>query len=287
MSVFDLKPLSAKTISELKLKTDQLWEIKIDENIYGPFETLQLKHYSKENRSIMLRAYVSLMSVDSWRPFLEVREFFDDVKSDGPFWTLCQGQKSSPLSKAEVAKRIELGTITRHDEISEDEGRHWHRIANHPEFEAHFTTGSSLPEVPNESSFTRSKQKVLEQLENKGQLIDNIASLTHVSMVTKEKTKTVNIDNIKLPVEKSSSSGSFWENHKSHFLWASPVVLVFVYFTFLKSPSTSNDVAELREPEEQKSFTQTKRARKDSWSRSPASNDQGDDYDRSGVTQLP
>lgn len=118
MSVFDLKPLTAKTIEDLKLKSHHLWEIKIDENIYGPFDTLQLKHYSKENRKIMSRAFVSLMSVDDWRPFYDVREFLHETQYSGPYWMLSNGRKSSPLSKEEIAKRIELGTITRHDEIA-------------------------------------------------------------------------------------------------------------------------------------------------------------------------
>jgi hypothetical protein len=288
MSVFDLKPLTAKTIEELKLRPEQLWEIKIDENIYGPFETLQLKHYSKENRSTMLKALVSPMSVDDWRPFFEVRDFLHETKTHGPYWILTHGQKSSPLPKEEVAKRIELGTITRHDEISEDEGRHWHRISNHPEFEPHFTTGTSLPQSPQEASFNRAKIHVLEKLEAKVHNSDHgesIASLAHVSLVTKEKTKTLNIEN--LPLERGDSQSSFWENHKPHFFVALSVAAIALYFVWSPSQTTAPEIADATSGEEVKEKSPVKRSKKDSWSRSPANYDSGNNYDRSGVTQQP
>jgi hypothetical protein len=286
MSVFDLKPLSAKTIDDLKIGPDQLWEIKIDENIYGPFETLQLKHYSQENRSVMARAYVSNMSVDNWRSFFEVRDFHADSQYSGPYWMLAQGQKSSPLSKSEIAKRIELGTITRHDEISEDDGRHWHRISSHQEFENYFTTASTLPETPQESSFQKAKIRVLEQLEAKKEHVDekeSLAGLTHASLVSKEKTKTVKIEDIKLSPEKSQ--GSFWEHHRVQILWATPVLAMIVYFMYLK-PAPVAEVAEVSESVEKTQKPSPKRSKKDSWSRTPANYEESS-YDRSGVTQQP
>jgi hypothetical protein len=286
MSVFDLKPLSSKTIDDLKIKNDQLWEIKIDDNFYGPFETQQLKHYSKENRALMNRAFVSPMSIDSWRAFFEVREFLHDSKSNGPYWLLSHGRKSSPLSKEEVAKRIELGTVTRHDEVSEDDGRHWHRISSHPEFEIQFTTATILPETPQESSFQKAKIRVLEQLEAKRESLDekeNLAGFTHASLVTKEKTRTVNVENIKLPIAESSAS-SFWENHKAHFFYATPVILFALYFSFSpKAPVT--ETPQIVEAEAPGKKFQPKRSKKDNWSRSPANDDSDDEYNRSSVTQ--
>lgn len=289
MSVFDLKPLSAKTIDDLKISPDQLWEIKIDENIYGPFETLQLKHYSKENRAIMLRALVSHMSVDNWRPFMDVREFHHDSNYSGPYWMLSHGQKSSPLSKQEIAKRIELGTITRHDEISEDDGRHWHRISSHQEFEAHFTTGTALPQTPQDASFQRAKIKVLEQLEARKVQPDekeSLAGFTHASLVTKEKTRTtkVKIEDIQLNREESHQE-SFWEGLKGHLLWATPVLAAMAYFVFVK-PAPEAVVAEVEETTEKVKKVSPRRAMKDSWSRTPASYE-GSSYERSSVTQQP
>ncbi len=292
MSVFDLKPLSQKTIDELKLNTDHLWEIKIDDNIYGPFETLSLKHYSKENKQIMGRAFVSPMSVDNWRPFFEQREFLrEDTDYQGPFWILMQGRKSSPLPKAEIAKRIELGTITRHDEISEDDGRHWQRISSHTEFEAHFTLGTALPVTPQESSFQKAKLKVLENLEAKSHFPDekdNMASLTHVSLVTKEKTNTVKIEDIKIVVPKEETSGkSFFEHVKTHAMWAVPCLCLALYFT-LSPKKTEGETAQITAESTQGSQNPGgRRSKKDSWNRTPASDEYGNSYDRSGVTQTP
>lgn len=288
MSVFDLKPLTAKTIEDLKLKSHHLWEIKIDENIYGPFDTLQLKHYSKENRKIMSRALVSLMSVDDWRPFFEVREFLHETQYSGPYWMLSHGRKSSPLSKEEIAKRIELGTITRHDEISEDDGRHWHRVSSHPEFEAQFTTGTALPLTPQEASFQRARQHVLDKLDAKKDTPDekeNIASLTHISLVTKDKTKTIKAENIKLPPQESDRV-SFWEAYRVPIALAMPVLAIAIYFVF--SPRREADLtAETSESELTTSKTPKNRSKKDNWSRSPANYENDSDYDRSSVTQTP
>ncbi len=291
MSVFDLKPLSQASIDKLKINTDDLWEIKIDENIYGPFETLSLKHYSKENKVIMGRALVSPMSVDNWRPFFEQREFHrEDADYQGPFWILTHGRKSSPLPKAEIAKRIELGTVTRHDEISEDDGRHWQRISTHTEFEAYFTLGTALPQTPLESSFQKAKLKVLENLEAKSHFPDekdNIASLTHVSLVTKEKTKTVKLEVMKIPTAKEETGKSFFEHVRTHAMWAVPCLCVALYFMF--SPKkTENESAALNAEAGQNSQTQNSRgSKKNNWKRSPASDGYGNSYERSNVTQTP
>ena len=289
MSVFDLKPLSTKTIEDLRIKSHHLWEIKIDENIYGPFETLQLKHYAKENKSILSRALVSSMSVDNWKPFFDVREFSHGTNYNGPYWMLAHGQKSSPLSKEEIAKRIELGTITRHDEISEDEGRQWHRISTHPEFEVHFTTGTSLPQTPQDSSFQKAKLKVLEQLERKKEFPDekeNMASLTHISLATtKERTRTVQIEDIKM-APAPSERGSFWENYRVHAMWVTPLLLIAAYFV-LNGDKPSSQVAESGEASLSAEKETGRRSKKDRWNRTPANADENGDYDRSSVTQTP
>lgn len=287
MAGFDLKPLTAETIKDLKLKSDQLWEIKIDENIYGPFESKQLRHYSKENKQLLLRAQVSLMSVDNWRPFFEVREFIHEGDYSGPYWMLLHGRKSSPLSVEEIAKRIELGTIKRHDEISEDDGRHWHRISSHPMFEAHFTTGNTLPRLPQEASFQKSREKVLEQLENKASWTEekeSIASLTHVSLARKEKTRTVQVEEIKPVLPKPEKTESFWAQHSKYFYFATPVLAIALYFAFGRPAPTSQTAAV---DGEEKSVTfkgGRKTSGKDRWSRSPA-NDGSSYDDRSPVTQ--
>ncbi len=288
MSVFDLKPLSTKTIEDLRIKSHNLWEIKIDENIYGPFETLQLQHYARENRNILQRALVSPMSVDNWKPFYDVREFSHGTNYSGPYWMLSHGQKSSPLSKEEISKRIELGTITRHDEISEDEGRHWHRISSHPEFEVQFTTGTELPQSPAEGSFQKAKLKVLEQLERKKELPDekeNMASLTHVSLITKEKTRTVQIEDIKMAPEPSEHP-SFWENIRVHALWVTPLLAIGAYFVF-SSDKPSSQVADSNESSLSAEKQNGRGSKKDRWNRTPANDDNGNDYDRSSITQTP
>jgi hypothetical protein len=288
MSVFDLKPLSTKTIEDLRIKSDDLWEIKIEENIYGPFETLQLKHYAKENRTILLKAVVSPMSVDIWKPFFDVREFAHGTNYTGPYWMLSQGQKSSPLSKEEITKRIELGTITRHDEISQDEGRNWHRISGHAEFEMQFTTGIALPQTPHETSFQKAKERVLEQLERKKELSDekeDIASLTHISFVQKEKTRTLQIEDIKLLPE-APTSPSFWENITKHAMWATPVLAIAIYFA-ISSGKHSAELTDKMDSPLQVEKNSSQRSKKDNWKRTPASYDNDRTYDRSSITQNP
>ncbi len=288
MSIFDLKPLSAKTIEDLRIKSHDLWEIKIDENIYGPFETLQLKHYTKENRATLLKALASPMSVDNWRPFFDVREFAHETNYSGPYWMLSQGQKSPPLSKEEILKRIELGTITRHNEVSEDEGRNWHRISSHPEFEDQFSTGCPLPESPQDSTFQRSQIEVLEQLERKKNFPDheeNIVSLTYVSLVTTEKTKTLQVEDIKF-VPEAASTPSIWQNLTKSALWVTPVLVLVTYFVS-SGGKPSPDLAKDKEALSPIENSSPKRSKKDSWKRSPASVNNVGSYERSSLTQTP
>lgn len=290
MSSFDLKPLSATTIDEMKIRADQLWEIKIDENIYGPFETLQLRHFAEENREALTRALVSPLSVDSWRPFSEVREFIHESHYSGPYWLLLQGQKSSPLSVAEISKRIELGTVGRNDEISENDGRHWVRIAAHPEFESHFTTGNSLPELPLEVTFQKSKLEVLEGLETRANIPndkDNVATLTHISFALKEKTRAVNLQDVKLPRPEQDYPDSWWGHVKTPALVALPV-LVIGFFVFRTSgtpapETTGREVASETFPQEKS--RKALRVKKDSWTRTPSTTTSVSEYERSPITQ--
>jgi hypothetical protein len=75
MAILDLHPLSADTIQELKLSVTDLWIIKIDETVYGPFETHSLKHYAAENEEIFIEAWATHPESEDWVDFESIPVF--------------------------------------------------------------------------------------------------------------------------------------------------------------------------------------------------------------------
>lgn len=197
MSVFDLKPITSKTIEQLKLDQSELWQIKIEDKVYGPFETRSLKHYARENAEILKYAQAVKGSQENWQSFFTWTEFAavahsgEKLAPESQFWINENGHLSRALSLREVEQTIERGLLTMHDEISTDHGLSWKKLGQCRSLASHFTSTTNLPPPPVEASFTRAKGVVLQFLENKGNLApsveDAVPSLAYIAHVQETK----------------------------------------------------------------------------------------------------
>jgi hypothetical protein len=167
MSIVELKPLSEEAIQEMGYSSQDLWMIKLDDEILGPYEEESLKHYSHENEKMFLRAYATHREMSDWKPFFSHPQFKSLAQVENPsevkFWILQQGQKVGPFSYEEIQKKIELGSLLMVDLISHDEGESWKKIFQTHEFQITEHEGLPLPSPPLEASFQRSRQEIVEK----------------------------------------------------------------------------------------------------------------------------
>lgn len=253
MATIDLKPVSEETIEEMGYTTHDLWFVKKEATVYGPFETLSLKHYSVENAQLFVDAVACLVDSQTWTTFFQIPEFAQPLqstyeRSEGPFWILLDGQKSAPLSKIDLQKKIEIGILSRTDLFSIDEGQTWHKLYEIPDFD-HRHEPDQLPEVPTENSFQKAKLELVDKFEHSqgNAQQDGLASLAHLGQ-KKDKTIVLKLDEITLTaVQETDVSKSL--------KWAIPAMfgcfltmsLTGWYFFGPKDDAPLPEVAEVRQ----------------------------------------
>lgn len=208
MSSFDLKPLSNETIEQLAIDSEHLWMIKIQDQTYGPFETLSINHYAFENPDHFVIALAKRMNEEKWLPFLSHEVFKNtlfkpeviDEPKEKQFWMLIEGQLSHPANLKEINKRIELGRLSLTDSISTDEGETWHKIYHLEEFAHKLHSSRELPVSPGEAQFNRAKIKVFEKLESQAQEVARKENMSGMAYLGQKTTQLVvlKIDEISL-----------------------------------------------------------------------------------------
>jgi len=181
----DLKPLNEETIQQMGYSSHDLWLVKIDSIVFGPFETESLKHYVGDNEHLFEHAEASLADESNWKPFWESTGFqqkkLQAVSSEnyeGPFWIMDMGLKSGPLSYREIDKKIEMGLLVMTDSVSVDNGENWIKIYQVKGLDRRSFSPDELPNSPYESSFQKAQLKILSKLEQSNrEAIEGLASV--------------------------------------------------------------------------------------------------------------
>jgi hypothetical protein len=172
MVSIDLKPLTEKTIQEMGYKKHDLWMVKIDSTVFGPFETETLKHYVLDNEQLFELAEASRSDETEWKPFWAHTKFqrrklqaVNGEEKDGPFWIMNLGLKSGPYLSRDIDKKIEMGLLGMTDHISLDNGETWIKIYEVSGFDRRAYSPDELPIAPSEASFQKARITVVEKLE--------------------------------------------------------------------------------------------------------------------------
>ncbi len=185
----DLQPLSDETIAEMGFQGSDLWLVRIDSIVFGPYETESLKHYVHDNEHLFENAHASRMDDPKMQPFwnhaIFQRRAPQVVKAeqhDGPFWVMTAGLKVGPLSYHDVDKKIEMNILGMTDHISVDDGVTWLKIFEFEGFDRRSHAPDELPIAPLESSFHKAKLALVEKMETPhANTVDELADMAHIA----------------------------------------------------------------------------------------------------------
>lgn len=173
MATFTLQPLSDETIDSMGINNHDLWLIRMNKTVYGPFATESLKSYAHENEELFNGVEANRMDEHQFKPFWAHPQFqrrkpsaVSSTLHQNRFWLLLNGQKSGPFSFQEIDDRIEKTDLVLTDQISIDDGHTWKKIFQIHEFDRRRHTADALPLSPTELSFQQAKLKLVEKLDH-------------------------------------------------------------------------------------------------------------------------
>jgi hypothetical protein len=217
MRELDLKPVTQETIDSMGFTDHDLWLVKLEEKVYGPFEPESLRHYSSENEDLFALAVATPKDTQDWRPFYSYSQFQKRTQgttsrpSIGPFWLIENGLKAGPLSLADLEKRVKEKTLVVTELVSPDEGNTWHKLFELPQFDRRLQAHQDLPVTPLESSFQTARFDLEEMRERRASahvVKEDLASTAHQALQT-EKTISFNINDVhELPEAKKGIGNS-------------------------------------------------------------------------------
>jgi hypothetical protein len=246
-----LKPLSDEVIETMGLTTQDLWLIKIGEEVFGPFETASLHDYAAENSHEFIDAFATMEEPCDWQPFFSIEQFHlkkpvpEEVIVEERYWVLNQGQKAGPFPRMAIDKKLEMGILSLNDVVSVDDGHTWNKFFQVETFNPEGASGGvdSLPQAPLESAFARARDELQEKMDAHERTGSHagLASLVYLGQ-NKDK-PTLKLEEIDLK--------SLDETEVSRSLkWAIPsavagVGVLVALGNFILSPSTANEVAEV------------------------------------------
>lgn len=245
----DLKPLTDEAIKEMGIDPHDLWLVKIDSVVYGPFETESLKHYVSDNEDLFETAEASRTLETEWKPFWAHTKFqrrklqgVSQTSSEGPYWIMDQGRVKGPISHLEIDKKIEMGLLSMTDHLSLDEGETWIKIYEVEGFDRRSHSADELPTLPHERSFQRAQLEIVEKYDRPHtEILDDLVEAVWEGQ---QRAKV-----IPFKPEEILLSPQRGIEVSSSLKWAIPTAVAFVamvvttgYFMF-RSPTESADLA--------------------------------------------
>jgi hypothetical protein len=241
----DLKPLSEETIKQMGYSFHDLWLVKIDSIIFGPFETESLKHYVHDNEVLFEQAEASLLDEKEWKPFWEHTKFqtkkmqLVSENFDGPFWIMDFGLKLGPFTYYEIDKKIEMGLLVMTDYISVDSGENWVKIYQVEGLDRRIFSPEVLPKAPYESNL---KTPIMIENKQEKTAIEEFANLAFLGH-QQEIESQLKMDEMTLKAEIHShrQSAVRWLIPLGAAIAMSVITTLYSMFTAIKLPDLSTE----------------------------------------------
>ena len=239
----DLRAVSEEDIARMEYKDHELWFVKFQDEIFGPFEEQSLKHYALENEPIFEFSLAARKDYMEWASFFEF-ECFSPVmtlaREQGrleKYWILEKGQKVGPYLREDILKQIEIGSIDLSYYVSKNEGVDWFKFYQLEEFEIPHADINSIT-VPH-----LHMDDEIEFYETDDELVDLLCA--HQKGVPEVKLHELNLH---IPSETNINPKLKW------FIpgMVSAVAVLAVMFNFLISESPSDQILADVEPLEKK-----------------------------------
>jgi hypothetical protein len=212
MPTFDLQPLTIETIQKMGFNNHDLWMVKIDQEVYGPFDLETLKTYAAQNKELMSLALASRAEPLNFEPISHLAQFENDFPRTGPakgaYWILLNGMKSGPFSQTTMEKKISSGELLMLDVVSMDDGHSWEKISEVKSLPKKVHEASELPLPPLDSSFQKAKLSVLEKIDHGQEESEDLAEMAHEGQLY-SKTNLIKLEEVKFhetPVNEVSPS---------------------------------------------------------------------------------
>ncbi|MBY0516279.1 MAG: hypothetical protein K2P81_05190 [Bacteriovoracaceae bacterium] len=215
--MIDLPAMSEEAIASEGVEMDQLWMVKLNDEVFGPYETSALKAYAAANPAIMADAEVTTMLSESWQLYLQ-SPLKPVAKKSAPKLVSAQtlqthnsyhlerhGHRHGPYTHDQIAKMVKDQELNPIDLISHDEGFTWAKVYQLKEFEARPHQADQLPASPMEETYQRSHAEALEALmKSENPLHEGLASLAYLGQHRNQ--TSLKIQEVSLPKVKNVSA---------------------------------------------------------------------------------
>jgi hypothetical protein len=227
-----LKPLTKEEIISENLEAQELWVVKVHDEVYGPFKTIDLFNFSAEHPEICRQCEVKHPASDEWFHFYKVPAFqrrkpqlisTQAFVSNDHFYILLNGIKKGPYTHADLIKFLSEHEIMVTDQISVDGGNSWIKLYQHHQFDRRNRVTNKLPHAMKESLFIP-KESYDDDIQ------DAIAGLVAEAKHEKDFKQTKSFD---FNFSQSTSSSKKW-------LYPA-VVMTFVFVAYNFYPKINND----------------------------------------------
>lgn len=256
----NLEPLSDEFISEHSIELFDLWMIKSENEMLGPFDTETLRKYSQENHELFNEYFAFNMATEKWTPFFKVTQFqrrkpklvpMQSLKTVDEFYILQKGIKKGPYTLVQIKNLVDQKQIPLNIQASIDKGESWIKLFEHHEFDRRLLKNKEeLPYSPDQAVFNHhTHQMQVSMLKNK-KIQDEQDAMIGLAFIGQGNDKGQKILFHPEHTEHQEASSSI-EAHESFMeriinklnlrYGAYAIAGVFVFFTVLNSFNSSYD----------------------------------------------
>lgn len=147
--------LNENEIENGNLPIENIFEIKMDGEIIGPFLGKELKDFLEDSDYNLSEIEIKNVTQNEWtefvtHPYFQRRrpQLVENVNDSAmTYYLLIEGQKQGPFTEDKINELLSEKAILHIDEISTDEGQSWNKIYHFNQFDRRKLTNKSLPNV--------------------------------------------------------------------------------------------------------------------------------------------
>ncbi|RLA62595.1 MAG: hypothetical protein DRQ88_08190 [Epsilonproteobacteria bacterium] len=197
--------LTIETIEENELKKEDLFEVKIDSIIIGPFTKEYLKSYSEVKSLIDYHVLVKTMESILWvplhqHPSFDKSESVSEIKNKN-FYLLVNGRKVGPYRIEDIDFKVKNSEVLFTDLISEDAGSSWKKLYELEGFDLRKHAEENLPTIPGGQVLEEPAQKT-----DQNERVDAVGDLAKIGHQSSNEKKHL-YSSEEVPEEKSLWQG--------------------------------------------------------------------------------
>lgn len=216
--------LSSEELAKGQIDRTDIFELMINEEVFGPFLNHELKEYISINNLYSDDVRIKNIDEEEWinsslhpyfqrrRPSLVSSKTMADTNEK--YFILNDGKKDGPFTKEQVNTMLDSHQILATHFVSVDNGQSWGKLFEIEGFDRRVKTHDTLPFRPNSNIFTNSiydADKAISLAQAKSAETDAIVGLAYIGHLNEGKKKLI-IDNVQAKNLNSQEDDSEEEN---------------------------------------------------------------------------